>query len=151
MRTTIKKPGWNAIRQQLATQEKPALLALVKELYDAAAVNRDLLHARFLVGASDGELLEKYRHKIEEQFFPTRGFGKLKLGEARQAIRNYRKATGNVPGTAELLLAYVENGARFTCEFGDIDERFYNSVESALTELAALTKRDLRESTREGW
>jgi hypothetical protein len=32
----------------------------------------------------------------------------------------------------------VENGARFTREFGDIDERFYSSLESALDELAAL-------------
>jgi hypothetical protein len=80
-----------------------------------------------------------------EQFFPTRGFGKLKLGEARKAIRDYRKATGNLPGTAELLLTYVENGARFTHEYGDIDERFYRSVESALEELAVLLRGEARE------
>ena len=73
-----------------------------------------------------------------DQFFPARGDGKLKLGEARKAIRDYRKATGNLPGTAELLMTYVENGTRFTHEFGDIDERFYSSVESALGELATL-------------
>ena len=71
------------------------------------------------------------------QFFPARGIGKLKLGEARKAIRDYRKATGDLSGTAELLMTYVENGTRFTREFGDIDERFYSSVESALDELAA--------------
>ncbi len=80
-----------------------------------------------------------------EQFFPARGFGKLKLGEARKAIRDYRKATGNLPGTAELLMTYVENGARFTREYGDIDERFYNSMESALSELAALLRGEARE------
>ena len=91
-----------------------------------------------LAGECGGEVLEKYRGKIVEQFFPARGFGKLKLGEARKAIRDYRKATGNLPGTAELLMTYVENGARFTHEYGDIDKRFYNSLESALEELAAL-------------
>ena len=75
-----------------------------------------------------------------EQFFPARGFGKLKLGEARKAIRDYRKATGNLPGTAELLMTCVENGTRFTQEYGDIDERFYRSVESALEELAGLLR-----------
>ena len=38
------------------------------------------------------------------QFFPARGIGKLKLGEARKAIRDYRKATGDLSGTAELLM-----------------------------------------------
>jgi hypothetical protein len=116
----------------------------VKDLYEAAAENRDFIHARCQAGECGGEALEKYRGKIVEQFFPARGFGKLKLGEVRKAIRDYRKATGNLPGTVELLMTYVENGTRFTHEFGDIDERFYSSVESALEELAVLLRGEAR-------
>ena len=145
-----KKPskklgGWSAVRLHLATWEKPALLALVKDLYDAATVNRDFVEARCKAEESGDEILEKYRRKIVEQFFPTRGEGKLKLGEARKAIRDYRKATRNVSGTADLLMTYVENGTRFTHEYGDIDERFYSSVESALDELATLLRGEARE------
>jgi hypothetical protein len=149
-----KKPGgWSTLRQHLAAWDKPALLALVKDLYETAAENRDFIQARCLAGGQGGgqagesgtEALEKYRRKIVEQFFPARGFGKLKLGEARKAIRDYRKATGNLPGTAELLMTYVENGAEFTQDYGDIDERFYSSVESALDELAALLRGEARE------
>jgi hypothetical protein len=136
-----KKPGgWSAVRPHLATWEKPALLALVKDLYDAVTLNRDVVEARCKAEENGGEVLEKYRRKIVEQFFPARGEGKLKLGEARKAIRDYRKATRNVSGTADLLMTYVENGTRFTHEYGDIDERFYSSVESALDELAALLR-----------
>jgi hypothetical protein len=141
---TKKLGGWSAIRQQLATWDKPGLLNLVKDLYETAAGNRDFIHARCQAGECGGEVLEKYRGKIVEQFFPARGEGKLKLGEARKAIRDYCKATGNLPGTAELLMTYVENGTRFTHEFGDMDERFYDSVESALDELAALLRGDAR-------
>ena len=141
-----KKPGgWSSARQHLATWDKPALLALVKDLYDAAAANRDFIQARCQAGEGGGEVLEKYRSKIVEQFFPARGEGKLKLGEARKAIRDYRKATGDIPGTAELLMTYVENGTKFTHDYGDIDERFYSSVESALDELAALLRGEARE------
>jgi len=141
-----KKPGgWSAARQHLTTWNKPALLALVKDLYEAAAANRDFIHARCQADEDGGEMLEKYRRKIVAQFFPARGFGKLKLGEARKAIRDFRKATGNLAGTAELLMTYVENGTRFTCKYGDIDERFYSSVESALEELAALLRGEARE------
>lgn len=60
------------------------------------------------------------------------------------AIRDYRKATGNLPGTAELLMTYVENGTRLTHDYGDMDERFYDSVESALDELASLLRGEAR-------
>lgn len=141
-----KKPGgWSATRQYLATCDKPALLALVKDLYDAAAGNRDFIQARCQAADSGGEVLETYRSRIVEQFFPKRGYGKLKLAEARKAIREYKKATANIPGTVELLMTYVESGVRFTREYGDIDERFYNSVESVLDELATLLRSNARE------
>lgn len=141
-----KKPAsWSAARKHLMTWEKPALLALVKDLYDSAAENRDFIQARCNAEETGGEMLEKYRRKIVEQFFPARGGGKLKLTEARKAIRDYRRATGNIAGTTELLMTYVENGARFTDQYGDIDERFYSSVESALDELAALLRGEARE------
>ena len=130
--------GWSAIRQQIAGWPKSALIALVKDLHAASPENRDFLRARFDAENSGGEALEKYRRKIVEQFFPQRGFGKLKLAEARKAIRDYRKATGNVAGTIDLLLTYVENGTEFTQQFGDINEAYYNSLESALNELATL-------------
>jgi hypothetical protein len=140
-----KKPrNWSTVRRQLSTWDKAALFALIKDLYDTAGVNRDFIHARCHAGETSGEGLEIYRSKIVEQFFPARGFGKLKLAEARRAIREYRKATGNVAGVAELLMTYVENGTKFTQEFGDIDEQFYDSIESALTELAALLRGEAR-------
>jgi hypothetical protein len=140
-----KSSGWIAVHQQLATWEKPALLALLKDLYEVARENSDFIQACCQAGESGGEALENYRDKIVEQFFPAQGFGKMKLGEARKAIRDYRKATGNLAGTVELLMTYVENGTRFTHEFGDIDERFYDSMESALEELAALLRGRVRE------
>jgi hypothetical protein len=141
-----RKPGsWSALRQHLATLDKPALLALVKDLYEASAGNRDFIQARCQAGESGGEILEKYRRKIVEQFYPARGEAKLRLGEARKAINDYRKATGNVPGTAELLMTYVEQGVEFTHDYGDIDQRFYNSVESALNELAVLLLKEAPE------
>jgi hypothetical protein len=144
-KSTKKTGGWSRVSKQLATWDRPALLSLVKDLYDAAASNRDFVQARCQTGDEGGEVLDTYRNRITEQFFPKRGFGKLKLAEARKAIRDYRKATGNLAGTAELLMTYVENGAQFTHDYGDIDERFYNSIESVLRELADLLRGEGRE------
>lgn len=126
------------IRQQIAGWPRPALIALIKDLHDASPENRDFLRGRFDAENAGGDALEKYRRKIVEPFFPKRGFGKLKLAEARKAIRDYRKATGNVAGTIDLLLTYVENGTEFTQQFGDINEAYYNSLESVAAEMSRL-------------
>ena len=127
--------------------DKPALLDLVKDLYHSGAENRDFIQARCQAADGGGEVLETYRKRIVEQFFSKRadGIGELKLGVARKAIRDYRKATGSLSGTVELLMTYVETGAEFTHDYGDIDERFYNSVESALGELAGLLRGEAQE------
>lgn len=137
-----KSTGWQSVRQQFSAWSKPALIALVKDLYEASPDNRDFLHARFQAEDNAGAALEKYRRKIVEQFFPARGDGKLKLTDARTAIRDYRKATGNLEGTIHLMLTYVENGTEFTHQFGDINESYYNSLESVLNEMAQLLLRE---------
>jgi hypothetical protein len=142
---TKDRLGWGMARRHLAKWDRQALLALIRDLYEVASVNRDFVHARCQAGEGSGDALEAYRGRIVDQFFPERGFGKLKLGEARKAIRDYRRATGDVAGVAELLMTYVESGAQFTREFGDVDERFYDSVESVLTELAILLRGEGRE------
>ena len=58
--------------------------------------------------------------------------GNLKLVPAKKAIQDYKKASGDLIGTLDLMLYYVEQGTKFTLEYGDIDEPFYNSLESVL-------------------
>src|SRR5436190_22745695 len=59
-----RKPGgWSEMRRQLATWDKPALLDLVKDLYEVHADNRDFIQARCQVGKAGGEALEKYRRQ----------------------------------------------------------------------------------------
>lgn len=144
--TDNKSAGWQHVRRKLGDWSKPALIALVKDLYEVSPENRDFLHARFQAEADDGAALEKYRREIVDQFFPARGDGKLKLAEARKAIRDYQKATGNLAGGIDLRLTYVENGTEFTREFGDINESFYNSLESVLNEMVRLLLRQSPES-----
>lgn len=129
---------WSRIRKELDGWSRPALIALLHDLYQASAANRDFVNARFQAEENDGAAIEPYRKRIVDQFFPARGFGKLRLSDARKAIRDYKKATGNIAGTLDLLLTYVENGTEFTQQFGDINASFYSSLASALNELVIL-------------
>ena len=107
----------------------------MQDLFRSSADNRTFLASRFLSEEDGGTALEEYRQRIITQFFPKRGFGKLNLREARKAINQYRQARGDLHGTLELMLTYVEVGTRFTNTYGDINEAFYNSLSSVLADL----------------
>lgn len=143
-----KTGGWTAIKSHIKDWDATRLTALIKALYESSGDNKVFLEARFQADTGGGAALETYRKKIVEQFYPARGgFGKLKLGEARKAIRDFKNATGNMDGTIDLLLTYLETGNEFTRDFGDISGPFYDSLCSAMDELAAL----LRKEGPEAW
>ena len=82
----------------------------------------------------------RYLKRIRAAFYNKNGRQQnwLNLKDARSAIREYQRATSDPAGTLELMLAHVEIGTRFTREFGDITEVFYNSLCSTLHDVRIL-------------
>lgn len=136
----MKKIKWSDLKPILETHSRSALLALIKDMFEAMPDREAFFTARFFAESSDTQaVLEPYRQRVTEPFFPKRGgFGKLNLRDGRKAVSDYRKATHDIYGTLELMLTYVEQGTRFTNEYGDIDEPFYNSLVSMLTAFVKL-------------
>ena len=56
--TDKKSTVWHTVRRKLSNRSKPALIALVKDLYEVSPDNRDFLHARFHAEADDGSALD---------------------------------------------------------------------------------------------
>jgi hypothetical protein len=79
---------------------------------------------------SSKEIVDRYKAVIRREFFPERGFGRARLSVARKAITDCKKLVTAPQEIADLMLYYVEMGVEFTCTYGDIDEPFYNSMES---------------------
>jgi hypothetical protein len=129
---------WSDVRPALEHMSHEQLYGLVRELFERSTDNRAYLAARLMSDLDGGATFEYYRRQITDQFFPARGLGRLRLREARKAIRDYRAATGDLAGTIDLMLTYVESGTQFTLTYGDIDEPFYNSLESVLNEMVEL-------------
>ena len=75
-------------------------------------------------------VVNKYRNEIQNEFFPLRGQPKMRLSVARKAVLEANKLGLPPEKMADLMLFYVETGVQFTCTYGDIDEPFYNSMES---------------------
>jgi hypothetical protein len=132
---------WAQIRTQLLGLDTKELVAVIKALHQLSSENRDFLEARFSQGIERQAALQSYKQRIHIIFFPRRGLPeKLDLRAGRKAINQYQKATEDHQGTLDLMLFYVENGTEFSDKWGDIDEPFYNSLESVLGELAKRLK-----------
>ena len=86
----------------------------------------------------------KAKKIIESEFYPARGLPKTRLSVARKAVTDAKKLGLPPEAMADLMLFYVETGAQFTHDYGDIDEPFYNSMESMyLKALAFMDKEGL--------
>jgi hypothetical protein len=130
-----RNPQWSNIRKRLLLLDHRELIAQMKDLYTLSDENRRFLESRFAQGQDQVQaVLADYKLEIFDCFFGERRIsGDLpRLMDARRLIRDYRKATKDIIGTLDLMLHYVETGTEFTNTYGDIDEPFYNSLESML-------------------
>ena len=101
---------------------------LILEIARLCPQARELLTLKFTENQND--ILVKYKDKVRYEFFPPRGFGRLNLREAKKSISDFKKLCPDKIMVIDLMLFYVENCVEFTNDYGDIDERFYNSAES---------------------
>jgi hypothetical protein len=133
----MRKSQWSNIRKRLLLLSNKELIAQIKDLYGISDENRRFLEARFAQGGDQAQAaLADYKQEIIYCFFGERGIGDdlPRLRDARHLIRDYRKATEDTVGTLDLMLHYVETGTEFTNTYGDINEPFYNSLESVLND-----------------
>ncbi|HLP15970.1 MAG TPA: DUF6155 family protein, partial [Bacteroidota bacterium] len=74
-------------------------------------------------------------------FFPQRGF-MFNLREGKKAISDFKKLGVSSERVVDLMLIYVEDGVRYTNEYGDISESFYNSVAGVYRHALELMKKE---------
>lgn len=121
---TIKK-----LKEHFQNQDAESLLDEIATLYKTFDVVKEYYDSR-LEPAAPHEIAQKYKKILEEQFCPKKGFPELKYSVARKAISDFKKVCSDYLSVLDLQLTYVEYGVKCTIEYGDIDERFYNSMES---------------------
>jgi hypothetical protein len=116
------------LKKLLKEYDQKELIQLITELYKVNNDVKDYLSIKFLGEEAIEELFAKAAKKINNEFFPDKGHGKLRLSIAKKAITDFKKLTGDSKNTLALMLNYVELGTEFTNCYGDIDENFYNSM-----------------------
>ena len=123
---------WSAVKDQLKALPRDSLIALARDLYRASPENRRFLHARLLGPAVE---IAKYRELVRDAIYPD-AFSRrpVRLAEAQRLVRHYRQATGDLSGTLDLLLTFVEAGTEQAADLAYGDERYFVALERALDE-----------------
>jgi hypothetical protein len=130
------------LKKQLKQLEQKELIDLVVDVFKTNKEVQNYLSSKFLGDEAIEELFKEARKKIKNEFFPDRGYAKLRLAEAKKDITTFKKITNDEKRTVDLMLFYVELGVEFTCTYGDISEGFYSSMVKMFDQVAAHCDRD---------
>lgn len=86
--------------------------------------------------------MEDYKKIISTSVHPDlSNREKFKLSVGKKAIADYFRASKDELGKLELQMHYLEQGNECTLNYGDIDERFYSSLESMFASILASLKK----------
>ena len=134
---TMSEAGIRGVRVYLNSKSSDELIEEIVTLVKTFPEVKEYYQVK-LSPKGDSKALAKYQKIIRDEFFPAGGFGKLQLSNVHKALKNYKKISDAVDGKVELMVYFVEQGAQFIQEFGDIDEDFYESMESVYEEASKL-------------
>ena len=125
-RRTGSKPIWTDVKAKLASFDRPGLVGLIQDLYNANKDNQVFLHTRFALGS---DVLKPYKETLERWLSPD-VFRKQapSIVKAKQAISDYKKAVGDPAGLAELTVFYCECAADFYRAYGNNNESEFNAL-----------------------
>ena len=143
-RQPASKPTWADVKAELATFDRPGLLALIQDLYAAHKDNQRFLHARFGLGE---DVLKPYKETLDRWLWPdVLRSQDTSVVKAKQAICSYKKAVGDCVGLAELMVFYCERAAGFCNDVGYQDDSYFNALvrmfEQALQVIGQLSASD---------
>jgi hypothetical protein len=122
-----KKLGWIDLKKAVIKFDHSQLVDIVKDLFQLSEENKTFLYARCLDGS---ESLKRYKKVILNCLYPDVMDEKdfFDFDRADKAINDYVKATADDEGSADLMIYYVECGNKFTLDYGDVDEFFYDAL-----------------------
>jgi len=132
-----KSKGWFEIRKILAKSTDRDLLKIISELYALSKDNKNFLDSRFF---QDKSTIASYKKIIAVNLTPSNSklrylnpwdyASAVSLKNAKKALSDYKKATGDEYGLIELMIYYVECGTAVSLSHGDMYDQYYGSLVS---------------------
>lgn len=116
----------NILKQQ-STEE---LIELIIDSYKTIPQLKEYITVKYSNEDTIEQIFKVYKDKVHDVFFPKSMKTQFKIGDAKKVVNDFKKLCLDEKLVIELMLYYVEMGVAFTNAYGDINESFYNNVES---------------------
>ncbi len=130
-----KQMTMTELKKKLKGMEQAELIELISSLYKADGMVKEILNSRFAGEGYQAEVLEAYKKKLKNEFFPKSMRKMPSLKAAKSYVSDFKKI-GPVDMVMDLTLYYVECGTEFTNAFGDMDAQFYQDMVRMFEEFA---------------
>ena len=119
----------STIKKLLQSMRKEDIIEMVLELYSARKEAKDYLEY-YAVPDERGKM-EEYKAIIQEEFYPKkRKEPQTRFSVCRKAVADFKKLKPSADALAELMVSYMEWATKFTYDYGDMWEQYYDSVEN---------------------
>lgn len=99
---------------------------LILEMYDTKKEIKEYLE--YYSNPDEREKFKKHKKIIEAEYSLTAHLPEIRLSVAKKTISDFSKLKPSPELEADLMLFLVECGFRFTYEYGDMSEGFYDSM-----------------------
>ncbi len=118
----------STVKKLLQSMNKEDIIEMVLQLYSARKEAMEYLE--FYAAPDEKGKLEEYKTIIKEEFYPMkRREPQTRFSVCRKAISDFKKLKPSADALAELMVSYMEWAIKFTYEYGDMWEQYYDSVE----------------------
>jgi len=118
------------LKNILKKQSREEIIELFLDSYKASIQIKEYITVKYGEHDKIERILETYKNKIQDVFFPNSMRKQFKIGEAKKIVNCFKKLHSDEKFVIDLMLYYVEMGVEFTTTYGDINESFYKNVES---------------------
>ena len=117
-----------ALKKHLQSLTNKQLIEAVLEMYDNMKQVKEYLE--FYLNPNETEMFEKYRTVIVNEFYPKGKYTepKTRFSVAKKAITEFRALKPSPELLGDLMLTLPELACKFTYDFGDMWEQYYDSA-----------------------
>jgi hypothetical protein len=117
-----------ALKKHLQSLTKEQVIEIVLEMYENMKPVKEYLE--FFLNPNEKEMFEKYRAVIINEFYPKGKYTepKTRFSVGKKAIAEFRALKPAPELLGDLMVTLAENACKFTYDYGDMWEQYYNSA-----------------------
>ncbi len=116
------------LKKHLQTLTKEQIIEQILDLYESIKPVKDFYI--FYLNPNENELFEKYKNIIINEFYPKGKYTepKTRFIVVKKAITEFSSYKPSPKLVADLMITFSEMACKFTFDYGDMSEQFYNST-----------------------